>query len=325
MRQTRRRFLQLAASAAAISTASSFAGSGSYPSRPVHWIVPFVPGGGTDLLARLMGGALSARLGQPFVVENRPGAGANIGTEMVVRAAPDGYTLLLAASVNAINATLYERLAFDFVRDIAPVAAIMRVPNLMVVNPSVPARSVPEFIAYAKAHPGTVNFGSAGTGTSQHVAGELFKILAGVDMVHVPYRGTGPALTDLLGGQVQLLFFSPATAMEYIKAGRLRALAVTSATRSPALPDVPAVSEFLPGFEATLFYGLAAPRNTPVEIVDGLNTAVNASLAEPAVQARLAQLDGTVLGGTAADFARLIADETDKWSKVIKAAHIKGT
>jgi tripartite-type tricarboxylate transporter receptor subunit TctC len=323
MRLARRQFLRLAASAAALPAVPRFAWAQGYPSRPVHWVVPFAPGGGTDVLARLMGRWLSERLGQPFVIDNRPGAGANIGTEVVVRAPPDGYTLLLAASVNTVNATLYEKLGFDFMHDIAPVAGLMRVPNVMVVNPSVSAKSIPEFIAYAKAHPGKINFGSAGTGTTQHVAGELFKIMAGIDMVHVPYRGTAPALADLLGGQVQVSFLGPASSIEYVRSGKLHALAVTSAARSPALPELPTVAEFLPGFEASLFYGLGAPRNTPAEIIDRLNNEINAGLADPAIKARLAGLDGAVLGGTPADFGRLVADETGKWGRVIKAANIR--
>ncbi|HYX66276.1 MAG TPA: tripartite tricarboxylate transporter substrate binding protein [Burkholderiales bacterium] len=323
MTPARRDFLRLAASAASLSVASRFTWAEGYPSRPVRWVVPFAPGGGTDVVARVMSQRLSERLGQPFVIENRPGAGANIGTEAVVRASPDGYTLLFVASVNAINATLYDKLGFDFIHDIAPVAGIMRVPNVMVVNPSLPARTIPEFIAYAKANPGKINFASAGNGTTQHVAGELFKIMAGIDMLHIPYRGTGPALADLLRGQVQVLFLNPGSSAEYIKAGKLRVLAVTSATRLQAWPDVPAVGEFLPGFEATLFYGLGAPRSTPPDIVGKLNKEVNLGLAEPGIKARLASLDGTVLGGSAADFGELIADETGKWSKVVKLANIR--
>jgi tripartite-type tricarboxylate transporter receptor subunit TctC len=323
MELNRRQFLQLGASVAALPAASRLARAQDYPSRPVRWIVPFSPGGGTDVVARLVSQSLSERLGQPFIVENRPGAGANIGTEVVVRAAPDGYTLLLAATVNTINATLYDKLDFDFMRDIAPVAAIIRIPNVMVVHPSVPATSIPEFIAYARAHPGKINFASAGTGTSQHVAGELFKIMAGIDMVHIPYRGTGPALTDLLAGRVQVLFLGAVSSMKYVESGKLRALALTSAARSPALPNLPTMAEFLPGFEASLFYGMGAPRNTPAEIIERLNKEINAGLADPAMKARLAELDGMVLGGTPADFARLIADETDKWRKVIKAANIR--
>jgi tripartite-type tricarboxylate transporter receptor subunit TctC len=323
MELNRRQFLQLGASVAALPAASRLAWAQDYPSRPVRWIVPFSPGGGTDVVARLVSQSLSERLGQPFIVENRPGAGANIGTEVVVRAPPDGYTLLLAATVNTINATLYDKLDFDFMRDIAPVAAIIRIPNVMVVHPSVPATSIPEFIAYARAHPGKINFASAGTGTSQHVAGELFKIMAGIDMVHIPYRGTGPALTDLLAGRVQVLFLGAVSSMKYVESGKLRALALTSAARSPALPNLPTMAEFLPGFEASLFYGMGAPRNTPAEIIERLNKEINAGLADPAMKARLAELDGMVLGGTPADFARLIADETDKWRKVIKAANIR--
>ena len=313
----------MAASAASLAALPRVARSQGYPSRPVHWIVPFAPGGGTDVVARLMSQWLAERLGQPFVVENRPGAGANIGTQVVVRAPPDGHTLLLAASVNAINATLYERLPFDFIRDIAPVAGIIRVPNVMVVHPSIPAASIPEFVAYAKAHPRAISFGSAGTGTSQHVAGELFKIMALIDMVHVPYRGTGPALVDLLAGRLQVLFLGPGSSMKYVESGKLRALAVTSATRSPALPNLPTVAEFLPGFEASLFYGLGAPRGTPRQAIDTLNHEINTGLAEPSIKERLAGLDGIVLGGTPADFGTLIADETEKWRKVIKVADIR--
>jgi tripartite-type tricarboxylate transporter receptor subunit TctC len=319
----RRRFLHLAASGLALSAMSRFAWGQSYPSRPVRWIVPFPPGGGTDILARLIGQWLSERLGQQFVIDNRPGGGSNIGTEAVVHAPPDGYTLLLAASVHTINPSLYDNLNFNFIRDIAPVAGIMRVPNVMVVNPSVPARSVPEFIAYASTNPGKINMASAGIGTSQHVAGELFKLMAGIDMVHVPYRGTAPALADLLGGQVQVLFLSPASSTGYIRAGTLRGLAVTSSARSQALPDLPPLGDFLPGYEASLMYGLGVPKNTPAEIVDKLNKEVNAGLADPNVKARLAGLDGALLGGSPADFGKLIAEETEKWRKVIRLANIK--
>jgi tripartite-type tricarboxylate transporter receptor subunit TctC len=319
----RRQFLHLAAGAVALPAISRSAWAQTYPSRPVRWIVPFPPGGGTDILARLIGQWLSERLGQQFVIDNRPGGGSNVGTEAAVHAPPDGYTLLLAASVHAINPSLYDTLSFNFIRDIAPVAGIMRVPNVMVVNPSVPAKSVPEFIAYARANPGKINMASAGIGTSQHVAGELFKLMAGIDMVHVPYRGTAPALTDLLGGQVQVLFLSPASSIEYIRAGTLRGLAVTSAARSQTLPDLPTVGDFLPGFEASLVYGLGVPKNTPPEIVDRLNKEINAGLADPKIKARIADLDGTVLGGSPADFGKLIAEETEKWGKVIKFAGIK--
>jgi tripartite-type tricarboxylate transporter receptor subunit TctC len=319
----RRRFLHLAAGGVALSAMSRGAWGQTYPSRPVRWIVPFPPGGGTDILARLIGQWLSERLGQQFVIDNRPGGGSNVGTEAAVHAPPDGYTLLLAASVHTINPSLYDNLNFDFIRDIAPVAGIMRVPNVMVVNPSVPARSVPEFIAYARANPGKINMASAGIGTSQHVAGELFKLRAGIDLVHVPYRGTAPALTDLLGGQVQVLFLSPASSRGYITAGTLRGLAVTSAARSPALPDLPTVADFLPGFEASLMYGLGVPKNTPPEIVDKLNKEINDGLADPNLKARLAELDGTLLGGSPADFGKLIAEETEKWRKVVRLANIK--
>ena len=322
MDPARRHLLRVAASAATLPAASRLAWAQGYPSRAVHWVVPFAPGGGTDAVARIMGEWLAGQLGQPFVIENRPGGGANIGTDAVVRAPGDGYTLLLAATVNTINASLYKALAFDFIRDIVPVAGIIRVPNVMVVHPSVPAATIPEFIAYAKTRPGRINFASAGTGTSQHVAGELFKQMAGVDMTHIPYRGTGPALNDLLAGHVQVLFMGPGSCIEYVQAGRLRALAVTSAARAAALPDLPTVAQFLPGFEATLFYGVGAPRNTPGEIVDTLNRTINAGLAQPAVRERLARLDGMLLPGTSQDLGELIAAETAKWRKVIEAARI---
>ena len=323
MKLSRRELLRIAAGAAVLPGVSRLAWAQAYPSRPVRWVVPFAPGGGTDLVARVLGRWLAQRLGQQFVVDNRPGGAANIGTEVVVQAPPDGYTLLLVASVNAINAALYDKLAFDFIRDISPVAGIIRVPNVMVVNPALPARSIPEFISYAKANPGRINFASAGTGTTQHVAGELFKIMAGIDMVHVPYRGTGPALIGLISGQVEVSFLNASSSADYIRAGKLRALAVTSTTRLPALPDVPAVAEFLPGFEVSLFYGVGAPRNTASAIIDKLNGEINAGLAEPGIKARLAALDGTLIAGTAADFGKLIADETEKWSKVVRLANIR--
>ena len=323
MKLPRRQFLHLAAGAAALPVASRVAWAQSYPTRSVRWIVPFPPGGGTDIVARLIGQWLSGRLGQPFVIENRPGAGTNIATEAVVKAAPDGYTLLLITAANAINATLYDKLSFNFIRDIAPVASILRQPLIMLVNPSVPAKTVPEFIAYAKANPGKINMASAGNGTSQHVAGELFKIMAGIDMVHVPYRGTAPALTDLLGGQVQVYFATQGPSIEYVRAGKLRALAVTTVARSEALPDLPTVGDFLPGFEASLVYGVGAPRNTPAEIIEKLNNEINAALADPKIKARLADMDGMVLALSPADFGKLIADETEKWGKVIRAANIK--
>jgi tripartite-type tricarboxylate transporter receptor subunit TctC len=319
----RRQFLHLAAGAVALPAMSNCAWGQTYPARPVRWIVPFPSGGGTDILARLLAQWLSERLGQQFVIDNRPGAGGNIGTEAAVHASPDGYTLLLAASVHTINPSLYDKLGFNFIRDIAPVVGIMRVPNVMVLHPSIPAKSVSEFIAYARANPGKINVASAGIGTAQHLAAELFKLMANIDMVHVPYRGTAPALTDLLGGQVQVLFMSPASSLEYIRAGKLRGLAVTSAVRSPALPDLPTVGDFLPGFEASLMYGLGVPKNTPPEIVDRLNSEINASFTDPGIKARLADLDGTVLGGSPADFGKLIAQETEKWRRVIRLANIK--
>jgi tripartite-type tricarboxylate transporter receptor subunit TctC len=285
--------------------------------------VGFPPGGGTDIIARLIGQWLSERLGQQLVIENRPGAGSNIATEGVVRAAADGYTLLLVSAAHAINATLYDRLNYNFLRDIAPVAGVIRVPNLMEVNPSLPPKSVPEFIAYAKANPGKVNYASGGNGTAQHLAGELFKTMTGVDMVHVPYRGDAPALTDLIGGQVQVMFGNMPSSIEHIRAGKLRPLAVTTAARSEALPDLPPVGDFVPGYEASTWQGLGAPGNTPAEIVDKLNKEINAALSDPKIKARLADLGGTVLSGSPADFGRLIADETEKWGKVIRAANIK--
>jgi tripartite-type tricarboxylate transporter receptor subunit TctC len=295
----------------------------SYPSQPVRLIVGFAAGGPNDILARLLGQWLSERLGQPFVVENRLGAGSNIATEAVVHAAPDGYTLLLVGSPNAINATLYDKLSFNFIRDIAPVAGFMRGPLVMVVNPSVPAKTVPEFIAYAKANPGKLSYGSGGVGGITHMTPELFKMMAGVDMVHVPYRGVAPALTDLLGGRVQVLFANPAQSIPYARAGKLRALAITAATRSAVLPDIPTVGEFVTGYEASSVFGFGAPKNTPAEIIDILNKEINAGLADPKIKARLTDLDGTPLVGSSTDFAKLIAEETEKWGKVIRAAHIK--
>jgi tripartite-type tricarboxylate transporter receptor subunit TctC len=285
--------------------------------------VPVAAGGTSDIVARLMGQWLSERLGQPFVIENRPGAGNNVGTEVVVRAPADGYTLLLCGIPNATNATFYDKLNFNFIRDIAPVAGVIRGTYVMVVHPSVPAKSVTEFIAYAKANPRKVNKATTGTGTGDHIAGDLFKMMAGVDMVHVPYRGGGPALTDLLSGQVQVMFPNTVSSLEYIKAGKLRALAVTAATRSDALPDTPTVGEFLPGYEASSWFGIGAPKATPAEIVEMLNKEINASLADPKLQARLADLGGTPLVGPPADFGKLIAEETEKWGKVIRASNIK--
>jgi tripartite-type tricarboxylate transporter receptor subunit TctC len=323
MKLHRRQLLHLAAGAAAVPALSRIARAQAYPTRPVRIIAPTAPGGAPDIVARLIGPWLSRRLGQQFVVENRPGGGSNIGTEAVVRASPDGYTLLLVSNTNAINATLYDRLNFDFLRDIAPVAGIIRLPLVMVVNPSVPAKTVPEFTAYAKANPGKINLGSPGIGTPPHVAGELFKMMAGVDLVHVPYRGGGPVMTDLLGGQVQVLFGSTSLTIEQIRAGKLRPLAVTTATRWEGLPDIPTVNDFVSGYEASAEVGLGAPRNTPAEIIDTLNKEINAALADPKMKARLADLGGTVLAGSPADFGKLIADETEKWGNVIRALNIK--
>jgi tripartite-type tricarboxylate transporter receptor subunit TctC len=323
MKLPRRTFLHLAASAAALPAVARIARAQAYPSRPVRLIVPIAPAGASDITARLMGQWLSERLGQPFIIENRPGGGGSIGTEAVVRAPADGYTLLLCGIVNATNAALYDQLNYNFIRDIAPVAGVIRGTYVMMVNRSVPAKSVPEFIAYAKANPRKLNVASAGTGTGSHIAGELFKMMAGVDMVHVPYRGGGPALNDLLGGQVQVYFPTTVASIEYIRAGRLRALAVTAATRSDALPDIPTVGEFLPGYEASNWFGVCAPNATPAEIVEKLNKEINAGLADPKIKARLADLGGDVLALSPADFGRLISDETEKWAKVIKFTGIK--
>jgi tripartite-type tricarboxylate transporter receptor subunit TctC len=323
MKTSRRQFLRLAASAGALPVVSRSGWAQAYPSRPVRVIIGFPPGGSADISARLMAQWLSERLGQPFVVDSRPGASTNIATEAVVHAAPDGYILLLIAPNNAINASLYDKLNHNFLRDIAPVAGINRFPNVMEVNPSVPVKTVPEFIAYAKANPGKLNMASAGNGTTIHVSGELFKMMAGVDMVHVPYRGGAPALTDLMGGQVQVMFDNIPSSIEYVRAGKLRALAVTGAARSELLPDIPTVAEFVPGYEASAWYGIGAPKNTPREIVDKLNTAMNAILADPAAKARMAALGATVLTGSAADFGKFIADETAKWAKVVKFSGAK--
>jgi len=323
MKFPRRTFLHLAAGAVALPAMSRVARAQAYPSRPVRIIVGVAPGGSADILARLMGPWLQERLGQPFIIENRPGGGTNIATEAVVKSPPDGYTLLLVGPPNALNATLYGKLNFVFLRDIAPVATITRQPQVMVVHPSVPAKTVPEFIAYAKANPGKVNMASAGNGAPGHVAGELFKMMTGVNMMHVPYRGAGPALTDLLGGQVQVTFVGTSGAVEYIKAGTLRALAITTATRSEALPDVSAVGDFVPGYEASGCLGVGAPRNTPTDIVNKLNREINVVLDDPKIKTRLADLGGTTLSGSPADFGKLMADETEKWGKVIKFANIK--
>jgi tripartite-type tricarboxylate transporter receptor subunit TctC len=319
----RREFITLLGGTAALPTASRFAWAQAYPTRPVRMIVPFGPSGTTDIVARLIGQWLSEHLGQQFVVENRPGGAGNIGTEAVVRSPADGYTLLMIDVSPAINATLFNKLNFDFIRDVAPVANIVRVPNVMVVNPAFPAKTVPEFIAYAKANPGKISLASAGIGTVNHLSGELFKAMAGVDMAPVPYRGGGPAIADLLGGQVDVTFAVVTTAIEYIRAGKLRALAVTSATRQEALPDIPTVADFLPGYEASFWSGIGAPKNTPAEIVDKLNKEINAALADPKVKARLADLGSTVVPGSPADFGKLVVDDKEKWAKVIRAANIK--
>jgi tripartite-type tricarboxylate transporter receptor subunit TctC len=302
---------------------SRIARADTYPSRPVHLIVFYTPGGGNDIIARLTGQWLSERLGQAFIVENRPGGGGNIGTEQVIRAAPDGYTLLLSSTANTVNTSLYDTLNFDFIRDIAPVASVSRDPNIFVVNPSVAAKTIPEFIAYAKANPGTINYASAGIGSSQHMSGELFKMMAGVDMTHVPFRGTAPALTSLLGGQVQAMFASMPATIEHVRSGKLRALGVTITTRSEVFPDLPTVSEFLPGFDASVYYGIGAPRNTPADIVERLNKEINAALVDPQFKARLNDLGSLPLPGSPADFGKFIANETEKWAKVVKFAHIK--
>jgi tripartite-type tricarboxylate transporter receptor subunit TctC len=314
--------LHLAAGAAALRLASSEGWAQTYPTRPVRLVVGSVAGGPQDIAARLIGQSLSERVGQQFIIENRPGAGTNLGAETVVRAAPDGYTLLLCASPNAINTTLYN-LSFNFIRDIAPVASLLRVPLVLVANVSVPVKSVPDLIGYAKANPGKVNIASGGIGTPAHVAGELFKMLTGIDAVHVPYRGTAPMLTDLLGGSVQVAFDPLSGSIEHIKSGRLRALALTTATRLEMLPDVPSMSEFLPEYEAGVWYGLGAPKNTPAEIIRKLNNEVNAALAEPKMKARIADLGGAPFVLSSADFEQLIASDTDKWAKVIRAANIK--
>jgi tripartite-type tricarboxylate transporter receptor subunit TctC len=323
MKPARRKFLRLAAGVAALPALSRFARAQSYPARPVRIVVGFTAGGSTDIGARLIGQWLQDRLGQAFVVENRPGAGTNIATESVVRSPPDGYTLLMIGPSSAVNATLYDKLSFVFLRDIAPVAAMIRQPQVMLANPSVPAKTVPEFIAYAKANPGRITMASAGIGSTGHLVGEFFKMTAGVNLVHVPYRGAGPALTDLLGGQVLMSFAGIAGSIEYVRTGKLRALAVTTAARAEALPDVPTVGEFLPGFEAGDWLGVGAPRNTPAEIIDQLNKEIVAGVADPRIKARFADLGGTPLALTPVEFGKLLADETEKWAKVIRAANIK--
>jgi len=319
----RRQFLHLAAGAVALPVVSRLAWAQAYPTRPVRLIVGFAAGQAIDITTRLMGQWLSERFGQQFIVENRPGAGGNLGTEAVVRAPPDGYTLLAVGSNNMINATLYEKLNFNFIRDIAPVASIARVPQVMEVHPSFPAKTVPEFIAYAKANPGKVSFASAGNGSVAHVTGELFKMMTGVNMLHIPYRGAAPALTDLLGGQVHVMFDNMPSSIEHIRAGRLRPLAVTSTTRLEELPDIPTMGEFVPGFETSAWGGIGAPKNTPAEIIDALNREINAALADPKMQARFADLGGQVLALSPSEYARRITEETDKWAKVIKFAGAK--
>jgi tripartite-type tricarboxylate transporter receptor subunit TctC len=323
MKLPRRKFLHLAAGAAALPAVARLAWAQTYPTRPVRIVVGLTAGSASDIVARLVGQWLSERLGQPFVIENRPGAGSNIAAEAVVRSPPDGYTLLLTASPNAINASLYEKLSFNFIRDIAPVAAISREPNVVVVHPSVPTRTIPELIAYAKANPGRINMASAGNGTTSHLAGEMFKMMAGIDIVHVPYRGGGPALTDLLAGQVQVFFPPTVLPIAQVRAGKLRALAVTTATRSEVLPDIPTVGEFVPDYEASVWFGLGAPKGTPAEIIDKLNREINAALADPKIKARIAESGGVALAGSPTDFGKLIADETEKWDKVVRAANIK--
>jgi tripartite-type tricarboxylate transporter receptor subunit TctC len=323
MKLPRRRFLRLAAAAVAVPAVARVASAQAYPSRPVRIVVGFAAGGSSDIGARLIGQWLQERLGQPFVIENRPGAATNIATETVARAAPDGYTLLMVGPSSTINATLYDKLNFVFLRDIAPVASTIRQPQIMLANPSLAAKTIPELIAYAKANPGKITIASAGTGSSGHLAGELFKMMAGVNMLHVPYRGAGPALTDLLGGQVLTAVIGISGAIEQIRAGKLRALAVTTTARATALPEVPTMSEFLPGFDAGDVLGVGAPRNTPAEIVDKLSKEINAALADPKIKARFADLGGTPLALTPAEYGKLLADETEKWGKVIRSANIK--
>ena len=320
---SRRLFLRLAAGGATLSANSRIAQAQAYPSRPVRLIVGLAAGGGQDIVARLLGQWLSDRLSRQFIIENRPGASGNLALEAVANAAPDGYTLALLGVNNAINASLYNKPGFEFLRDIAPVAGIMRVPLVMVVHPSFPATTVPEFITYAKANPGKINMGSGGNGTSIHVSGELFKLMTGVEMLHVPYRGGALALRDLVGGQIQVMFDTMPECIELVRAGTLRPLAVTTATRSPVLPDLPTIGEFLPGYESSAWYGVGAPRHMPAEIVDRLNQEINAGLADPKLKARLADLGGTVIAGSPADFAKFVADDAEKWAKVVKFAGVK--
>ncbi len=322
MELRRRTLLRLAAGAAVLPVIPSFAKAEGYPSRPARLIVGFAPGGGNDIVSRLMAQWLSDRLGQQFIVENRPGAGTNIAAEFVISAAPDGYTLLLAGIPNAVNATLYHKLNFNFSRDTTPIVGIASVPNVMLVNPSFPAKTLPEFIAYAKANPGKVNMASPGIGSGGHLSGELFKFLAGVDLVHVPFRGNGPALTALLGRQVDVLFPPIAASIQYIEARKLRGLGVTGAKRADTLPQIPAIGEFVPGYAMDAWYGFSGPKSTPAEVIDKINKEVNAALADPQIKARIADLGGTTIGGTPADFGKFIADETEKWAKVVTAAHM---
>ena len=323
MKLSRRKFLNAAAGAPFIPAAARVASASDYPTRPVHLVIGYPPGGSADLTARLTGQWLSERLGQQFIVESRPGAATNLATESVIRAAPDGYTLLLAAPANATNVALFAQLNFDFIRDVTPIGGIIRFPDVVEVNLAVPVHTIPELISYAKANPGKLNFASSGIGSTLHVAGELFKMMAGVDIVHVPYRGAGPALPDLMSGRVQLMFDNVPSSIEFIRAGKLRPLAVTTAARSAVLPDLPTVADFVPGYEASAWYGLVAPKGTPAEIVDKLNTAINAMLTDPVAKARFIDLGASLLPGSAADFGNLIADETQKWGKVIKFAGIK--
>ena len=323
MKLERRKLLKFAGVVVATPMISQIARAQAYPTRPVRFIHGYVPGGSADITARLIGQWLSDRLGQPFIVESRPGAGSNIGTEAVVRANPDGYTILLVAPANAINATLYERLPYNFIQDIAPVAGLIRFPNVMEVNPSVPATTVPEFIAYAKANPGRINMASSGNGSTIHMSGELFKMMTGITMVHVPYRGAAPALTDMIGGQVQVMFDNVPSSIEYVRTGKLRALAVTTARRSEVLPDIPTLGDFVPGYESSAWYGVGVPRNTARDIIDRLSREINAGLGDPKLKAQFADLGATVIPGSPDDFGKLIAEETEKWGKVVKFSGAK--
>jgi tripartite-type tricarboxylate transporter receptor subunit TctC len=319
----RRRFLRLAAGTAALPIASQVAWAQAYPARPVRWIIGFAPGGTTDVISLLIVQYLTEQLGQPFIVESRPGAATNLATEMVTRSPADGYTLLFIGSPNTINTSLYTRLNFNFSRDIAPVAAIVSVPTVMVVHPSVPVTTVPEFIAYAKANPGKINMASSGIGSTPHLAGELFKMMAGVDIQHVPYRGAAPAMTDLLAGQVQVYFVTTPSTMQYIKSGQVRAIAVTTAKRLPELPGVPAISESVPGYDASAWYGLGAPKDTPKDVIDKLNREINAAVANASIKKRFDDLGCTIIAGSPADLAKLIADDTERWAKVVRFAGLK--